>query len=54
MKKASMNGAESTDFKPFDSKGSTKNIPASTAMGTTPSTTGAKATFSGGKKTVSK
>lgn len=54
MKKASMNGAESTNFKPFDSKGSTKGIPASMASGVTPKTKGSQAKFSGGKKTVTK
>ena len=45
--------SQSTDFVPFD-KANTGGIPASMPMGGVPVAVGSKATFSGGKKSVSK
>jgi hypothetical protein len=45
--------SQSTDFVPFD-KANTGGIPASMPMGGVPVAVGSKASFAGGKKTVSK
>ena len=55
MKKVKSSGsAMSTDAKAFDSKGSSKGIPASMSRGVTAKTKGNTAKFAAGKKKVSK